>query len=87
MLILLAGLLHGIIVAFIIIIAINDNEPKASFEVRGNYLFVTSGCVLLLPLIKVVLFNISYFIIVVLLMLCVGFFFIKSNTESILTKY
>ncbi len=36
MLIILAGLLHGIIVAFIIIIAINDNEPKASFEVGGK---------------------------------------------------
>ncbi len=36
MLIILAGLLHGIIVAFIIIIVINDNEPKASFEVGGK---------------------------------------------------
>ncbi len=34
---------------------------------------------------KMFMFNISCFVIVVLLKLCVGFFFIKSNTESILS--
>ncbi len=38
---------------------------------------IQSGYVLLLLLIKVVLFNISYFVILVLLMLCVGFFSLR----------
>ncbi len=75
-------------IVFIITIVINDNEPKAFFWRKGEIIYyIQSGYVLLLLLITDVLFNISYFLFLVLLMLCVGFFFITSNTESILTKH
>ncbi len=61
---------------FIVIIM---SQTKHSFEVRGKsktfYLFVTTRVCLIHSVNKSCMFNISYFVIVVLLMLCVCFFF------------
>ncbi len=58
------------------------SQTKHKFEVRGkskNFLFVTTQVCLIHSVNKSFMFNISYFVIV-LLMLCVGFFFfIKSS--------
>ncbi len=59
------------------IVVIIMSQTKHSFEVRGksqNLLFICYNAGLIHSVNKSFMFNISYFVIV-LLMLCVGFFF------------
>ncbi len=62
----------------LLLLIIIMSQTKHLFEVRGKsknlYLLVTTQVCLILSVNKSFLFNISYFVIV-LLMLCVGFFF------------